>query len=46
MEYKKDLIQYRIGRSEATIEEAELAIKNNKLPLVENRIYYSIYHSC
>ena len=44
MEYKEDLIQYRISRAEGTIEEAELAIKNNKLPLAENRIYYSIFY--
>ncbi|MGD2087125.1 MAG: HEPN domain-containing protein [Candidatus Aminicenantes bacterium] len=44
MEFKEDLIKYRIGRSENTIEEAELAIKNNKLPLAENRIYYSIFY--
>ena len=29
MEHKEDLIQYRIKRSEATIEEAELVLKNN-----------------
>ncbi len=44
MEYKEDLIRYRIKRSEGTIEEAELAIKNNKFPLAENRIYYSIFY--
>ena len=45
MEHKEDLIQYRIKRAENTIEEAELAIKNNKLPLAENRIYYSIFYA-
>jgi len=44
MEHKEDLIQYRIKRSEATIEEAELVLKNNKLSLAENRIYYSIFY--
>jgi uncharacterized protein (UPF0332 family) len=44
MEHKGDLIQYRIKRAEDTIDEAELAIKNNKLPLAENRIYYSIFY--
>jgi uncharacterized protein (UPF0332 family) len=44
MEHKEDLIQYRINRAENTINEAELAIKNNKLPLAENRIYYSIFY--
>jgi uncharacterized protein (UPF0332 family) len=45
MEHKEDLIQYRIKRAENTIEEAELAIRNNKLPLAENRIYYSIFYA-
>jgi len=44
MEYKDDLIRYRINKSEGTIEEAELAIENNKLSLAENRIYYSIFY--
>lgn len=44
MEYREDLIRYRISRAEGTIEEAELAIKNNKLSLAENRIYYSIFY--
>jgi uncharacterized protein (UPF0332 family) len=44
MEYKEDLIRYRIKRAEDTLDEAELAIKNNKLPLAENRIYYSIFY--
>jgi uncharacterized protein (UPF0332 family) len=44
MEHKEDLIRYRLERAEATIEEAELAFKNNKLPLAMNRIYYSIFY--
>lgn len=45
MEHKEDLIQYRIMRAEDTLDEAELSIINNKLPLAENRIYYSIFYA-
>jgi uncharacterized protein (UPF0332 family) len=45
MEYnKEELINYRIERSKGTIEEAKLAIDNNKFHLAENRIYYSIFY--
>lgn len=44
MEHKKDLIGYRISRAESTIDEAELALKNNKFTLTENRVYYSIFY--
>ena len=37
---KQTLISYRIKRSDETIEEAQLAIDNNKLNLAANRIYY------
>jgi uncharacterized protein (UPF0332 family) len=45
MEHKEDLINYRLKRAESTLEEAELAFKNNKLTLTENRIYYAIFYS-
>lgn len=45
MEHKEDLIDYRLKRAESTLEEAELAFKNNKLTLTENRIYYAIFYS-
>lgn len=45
MEHKEDLIQYRIKRAEETLGEAELAVKNDRLSLAENRIYYSIFYS-
>jgi uncharacterized protein (UPF0332 family) len=41
---KEELINYRIERSKGTIEEAKLAIDNNKFHLAENRIYYSIFY--
>jgi len=44
MEHKEDLIRYRIEKAEGTIEEAELALKNDKFSLSENRIYYSIFY--
>jgi hypothetical protein len=45
MEHKEDLINYRLKRAGDTLEEAELAFKNNKLNLTENRIYYAIFYS-
>ncbi|MBU2446827.1 MAG: HEPN domain-containing protein [Bacteroidetes bacterium] len=39
-----NLIKYRLERCKETIEEVELAIKNKKLHLAENRIYYSIFY--
>lgn len=43
-QYKLDLIHYRIGKARETAEEAELALKHNKLRLAENRIYYAIFY--
>jgi uncharacterized protein (UPF0332 family) len=45
MEHKKDLIEYRIQRSEQTLKEAKWAIEKNTLPLAENRVYYAIFYS-
>lgn len=44
MGYKIDLINYRIKRAGETLEEAELALNNNKLSLAENRAYYAIFY--
>jgi uncharacterized protein (UPF0332 family) len=44
MQHKEDLIRYRIKRAEDTLDEGELAVKNDKLSLAENRIYYSIFY--
>jgi uncharacterized protein (UPF0332 family) len=41
---KEALIKYRIERCKETIEEANLAIENNRSHLAENRIYYSIFY--
>ena len=38
------LIQYRTNRAEETLEEAKLAIENNRLHLAANRIYYSAFY--
>jgi uncharacterized protein (UPF0332 family) len=44
MEFKEDLIQYRVDRAERTLKEEQTAIDNDSLPLAENRIYYSIFY--
>ena len=44
MEHKEDLIKYRIQRAEKTLKEAKWAMEKGTLPLVENRIYYSIFY--
>jgi uncharacterized protein (UPF0332 family) len=44
MEYKEDLIKYRIQRAEQTLKEAKWAMDKKTLPLAENRIYYSIFY--
>lgn len=45
MEYDKaQLIQYRISRAKETIEDARIAIENNRMHAAENRIYYAIFY--
>jgi len=45
MGFDKDaLINYRVERAKETIEEAKVAIDNNKLFSAENRIYYAIFY--
>ena len=41
---KKTLIDYRIKRAKETVEEARIAIENDKLFNAENRIYYAIFY--
>ena len=41
---KQTLVTYRINRSEGTLQEAQLALDNNKLHLAANRIYYSGFY--
>ncbi len=38
------LIKYRINRAEETLDDAKLAIENNRLHLAANRIYYSVFY--
>jgi len=38
------LIKYRINRAEETLGDTKLAIENNRLHLVANRIYYSVFY--
>ena len=45
MEHKEDLIRYRISRAAETIKEVEMAIKNKRLSLAVNRIYYAIVYA-
>ncbi|MDQ1266070.1 MAG: uncharacterized protein QG635_1222 [Bacteroidota bacterium] len=40
----EQLIIYRISRAKETIEEAKLALDNDKFHNAENKIYYSIYY--
>ena len=45
MAYNKDeLIKYRISRAKETIEDATVALENERLHSAENRIYYSIFY--
>lgn len=39
-----ELIKYRIIRASETLDEARLAIENNRLHLAANRIYYSTFY--
>jgi len=41
---KNVLILHRIKRAEETLDEAKLAIDNNRLHLAANRIYYSVFY--
>ena len=41
---KQTLISYRTERSEEALEEAKLALDNNKLNLAANRIYYAGFY--
>ena len=41
---KHSLIQYRLERCDETIEDARIAIDNNRLHNAENRIYYAIFY--
>ncbi len=41
----KDLIKYRIKRSEETFQDAELLLNNNRLESCINRLYYSAFYS-
>ncbi len=41
---KQTLISYRTKRSDETLEEAKLALDNNKLNLAANRIYYAGFY--
>lgn len=44
MEYKDDLIQYKIQRCNETIKDAETDIKTNSFHSAENRMYYAIFY--
>ncbi len=43
-EDKKQLIKYNIEKTEKEISDISFYIKNNKLSVAVNRIYYSIYY--
>lgn len=42
---KLTLIQYRMKRAGETLDEAKLVVKNNRLLLAANRIYYSVFYA-
>lgn len=44
MEFKEELIKYRLDRCKSSMEEAKIAIDLGKLHLAYNRIYYSIFY--
>ena len=42
---KATLIQHRINRAKETLDEAKLAIENDRLLLAANRIYYAAFYA-
>jgi uncharacterized protein (UPF0332 family) len=44
LEQKEALKKYRISRAKETIEDAQVAIDNNRIKNAMNRIYYSIFY--
>jgi len=43
-EDRKALINYRIEQSDEAIKDAQVSIKNNRLRMAVNRIYYAMYY--
>ncbi len=46
MEYnKQDLIKYSLEKADIALSDAEFTLKNDKLYMTQNRIYYAIFYS-
>ena len=45
MEYKQDLISYRLERAQESIDAADLLSNNNMLTSAMNRVYYAMFYA-
>ncbi len=44
MNWKSELIEYRINKARETLEDAEILFNNKRLSSSVNRIYYALFH--
>jgi len=41
---RDELVKYRVKRAKETVDDARIALENNRLHNAENRIYYAIFY--